>query len=204
MAKRDDVADAKIALIEEQTRHVATKIDLNNARADAAAMRKSLEWYQRGDFGIICHCEGANMCDLHKAYKATDGDAGRALLAEVAGLREEVADAALKAVDCEAQNDRVVSALGRAHAALSRAREWVGCACDTEGLNPHNDGCLPTEMDAVLADSEGRAAAEYVAALEAEHEAVGNYRKSIATHVVYIGGGDLDDAHAAVEALRGK
>lgn len=134
-------------------------------------------------------------------------DNNDSLVAEVARLREENAALGGHLLSLGVERDRDVlratNALGRAHAALSHAVAYAPCDCGPPG-DVHDDECAHYGADAVLADPEGRAAGEYLRALEAEHDAAGRYRKSIATHVVHIGGGDLDDAHAAVEALRGK
>lgn len=94
--KELQAARAEITRKDRACQEIAVRAndEINLARANAAVMRESLLWYQRGDYGIICRCEGAKMCELHKAYNATEGDAGRVLLAEVSRLREE--NAALK------------------------------------------------------------------------------------------------------------
>lgn len=115
-------------------------------------------------------------------------DEARAQLAERDRLREEVA--ALKAQiedvdhECKRQleTDRYKAALGRAHAAASvyHGRPRETCACSL--------------CDALL-DEDGRAAGEMLAALEREHDQMTRDRCMSAA---------VADAHAAVEALRGK
>lgn len=196
----------------------------DKAEADAAEMRGLLATasrYLTTANDIIAESVDGDDEDFDDASdligeieRASAGDAGRALLAEFARLREEnatsrvhyeqiLAQANIEITDTASKWKHLEAALGRAHAALAMARinSWANATADgsiseaifDDFVTGHN-----AKIDAVLADPEGRAAAEYVAALEAEHEAVTAHRVNGAS------GEMLDAAHAAVEALRGK
>ena len=159
------------------------------AEADAAAMRESAQ--AAVDMLEIDAAPNA----MHELEDALSGDAGRALLAERDRLREEVAEVTHRsdvhwriAEHEKALANTAQAALGRAHAAINQLQEDLiaGAECDFS----------------ILADAEGRAAGEMLAALEAEHEAwsrIGDNgvdaKQAIEAH---------EAAHAAVEALRGK
>lgn len=130
-----------------------------------------------------------------------------ALLAEVARLREENAALKVSVDGARSEAERIANlvhptraALGRAHAALRRANDNNADArAELCGAWAWGPGSFQHEVDAILADPEGRAAGEYVAALESEHEAA-----------TYMHAPDADpndvslhqQAHAAVEARR--
>lgn len=139
-----------------------------------------------------------------------------ALLAEVARLREENAALKVSVDGARSEAERIANlvhptraALGRAHAALRRANDNNADArAELCGAWAWGPGSFQHEVDAILADPEGRAAGEYVAALEAEHAAVAELDEHEAFACLVdppCGGCDACTAriaHAAVEALR--
>lgn len=143
----------------------------------------------------------------------SDRDAGRALLAEVARLRDEVAalkaDMGGKRYVLKTTHEFTKAALGRTYAVLA-------AVCDSQFLSDDSPRVAHLAARAVLADPEGHAAAEYVTALEAEHKAYTIFRREtmayykrevrngsvIRAEDVDAAHGVHEAAHAAVEALR--